>query len=346
MGNHANGKRQLIKRLVLGSALAGFVQVSALGGLLSQASAAESWDLANAYGATSIHAEGDMVFAKALEEFSKGQIKVTVHPGGALGYKSSDHFDAVGDGAVEIADTPAGFMGGIDAFTLLSSIPFLVKTVEEARILKDIAFEEYEKFFEQNGQKLLYASPWPASGIWSKEPVREVANLKDLKIRTYDPGGTNTFKEIGAAPIQLAWADVVPQLATGGISSVLTSAEGGVSQKFVEHTPYFTEINYALPLNFVHMNKDVFDKLTPELQDAVEKAAEAASTRNWQEVVSRTKLNYDKVEKDGGTLILTGTDGLLNGLSDAGRTALNDWLKKTGPRGEAIINEYRKRTGK
>ncbi len=302
-----------------------------------------TWDLANAYGATSIHAEGDMVFAKELEKLSAGKIKVTVHPGGALGYKSADHFDAVSDGAVEIADTPAGFMGGVDPIALLSSVPFLVKTVDDAKLLMEVAFDEYEKFFDENGQKLLYASPWPASGIWSKSPVKEMANLKELKIRTYDPGGTNTFKAIGAAPIQLAWGDVVPQLATGGISSVLTSAEGGVSQKFVEHTPYFTEINYALPLNFVHMNKDLFDSLSPDLQAAVEAAAKAASDRNWAEVVSRTERNYDLVKKDGGTLILTGTDTLLSGLSEAGSVALNDWLKKTGERGEAIMKAYRER---
>lgn len=307
-----------LAKFALGAAMSAAIVLTGTA-FTSTAYAAEyKWDLANAYGATSIHAEGDMVFANELEKLSQGKIKVTVHPGGALGYKSADHFDAVSDGAVEIADTPAGFMGGVDAIALLSSVPFLVKTVDDAKILMEVAFNEYEKFFEENGQKLLYTSPWPASGIWSKQPVKELANLKELKIRTYDPGGTNTFKAIGAAPIQLAWGDVVPQLATGGITSVLTSAEGGVSQKFVEHTPYFTEINYALPLNFVHMNKDTFDNLPAELQDAVIAAAKIASDRNWSEVVSRTERNYEQVEKDGGTLILTGTDKLLDGLAEAG----------------------------
>ncbi len=343
MKTEIKGYMGYLKGYVLGAAVIGCLQLSTVGGSLSFAEAQEKWDLANAYGATSIHGEGDMVFAKELAELTNGDIKVTVHPGGSLGYKSADHFDAVSDGAVQIADTPAGFMGGVDPIVLLSSLPFLVKSVDDAKVLLDVAFAEYEKFFDENGQKLLYASPWPASGIWSKSPVKEVANLKDLKIRTYDPGGTNTFKEIGAAPIQLAWADIVPQLATGGISSVLTSAEGGVSQKFVEHTPYFTEINYALPLNFVHMNKDVFEALSADQQAAVEKAAAKASARNWAEVVSRTKRNYDLVAKDGGTLILTGTDSLLDGLSNAGQVALNDWLKKTGPRGQAIIDAYKAR---
>ncbi|MCG8490116.1 MAG: TRAP transporter substrate-binding protein [Sneathiellales bacterium] len=320
------------------------LSVMSVMGLASQsgdAQAEEKWNLANAYGATSIHAEGNKVFAEALAKSSGRKIVITVHPGGSLGYKSVDHFDAVGDGAVEIADTPGGFLGGIDPLMQLSSLPFLVKSVDEALILMEVAFEEYSKVFEKNGQKLLYASPWPASGIWAKAPIKSAGDLKGLKIRTYDPGGTKTFANIGAAPIQLAWGDVVPQLATGGIESVLTSAEGGVGQKFVEHTPYFTEINYALPLNFVHMNRDIYEGLSADLKKAVHSAAAEASSRNWKEVIGRTNRNYDKLKADGGTVVTDGTDNLLVDMSKAGSIILDDWLQKTGDRGKKIIEAFR-----
>lgn len=311
-----------------------------------QVVAEENWNLANAYGAKTIHGEGNAVFADALAEESKGAIKLTVHAGGALGYKSKDHFDVVTDGAVEIADTPGNFLGGIDPLMLLSSLPFLANTVDEARILMDVAMPEYEKVFAAGGQKLLYASPWPASGIWAKTPIKSAADLNGVKIRTFDPNGTKTLKAIGAAPLQLAWADVVPQLATGGISAVLTSAEGGVSQKFVEHTPFFTEINYAVPLNFVHMHQGTFDGLSTELQAAVMAAAARASDRNWAEVVGRTQKNYDILKADGGTIVTDLDDTFLKDLGSAGQDVLSEWLDKTGDRGKAILSDYRSKTGK
>ena len=322
------------------------VSVAAIALTGGTANAEEKFNLANAYGATSIHAEGNVVFAEALAEAAGKDIIVTVHPGGSLGYKSADHFDAVSDGAVDIADTPANFLGGIDPFMLLSSMPFLVNSVDEAKILLEIAKPEYEKILEANGQKLLYASPWPASGIWAKEPIKSAADLANLKIRTFDPNGTKALKAINAAPIQLAWADVVPQLATGGIDAVLTSAEGGVSQKFVEHTPYFTEINYALPLNLVHMNKEAFDNLSADQQKMVMDAAAIAFDRNWAEVVGRTTRNYDLVKKSGGSVVTEGTDMLLVDLSKAGDVILEEWLEKTGDRGAAAIATFRAKTGR
>jgi TRAP-type transport system periplasmic protein len=307
--------------------------------------ATETWDLANEYNATSIHAEGDLFFAEQLAEKSGGAIEIVEHFGGALGYKSLDQFDAVGDGAIPLADTYVGPLGGIDPMFLLPSLPFLAKTAAEARMLYDIAKPYYDEIFAANNQKLLYSSPWPPSGIWAKKPVASIDELAGLKIRTYDANGTITLKAAGAAPIQLSWADVVPQLSTGGIDAVLTSAESGANAKFWEHLPYFTEINYAMPLNMLHINLDTFNGLSPELQQAVLDAAEATSERNWQAVLTRVAENYAEMEPNGVTVVTDVPEDYLAALNEAGREALDDWLAKTGEKGKAIIAAYEAQKG-
>jgi TRAP-type C4-dicarboxylate transport system substrate-binding protein len=267
------------------------------------------------------------------------------HFGGALGYKSLDQFDAVGDGAIPIADTYVGPLGGIDPMFLLPSLPFLAKTAAEARALYDVARPYYDEIFAANNQKLLYSSPWPPSGIWAKKPVASMAELKGLKIRTYDANGTITLKSAGAAPIQLSWADVVPQLSTGGIDAVLTSAESGANAKFWEQLSHFTEINYAMPLNMLHINLDVLNGLTPELQQAVLEAAEATSERNWQAVLTRVEANYAEMEPNGVTVVTGVPEDYLAALNEAGREALDDWLVKTGAKGKAIIEAYEAQKG-
>ncbi|HIP79692.1 MAG TPA: C4-dicarboxylate ABC transporter substrate-binding protein, partial [Kiloniellaceae bacterium] len=136
------------------------------------ASAAEiKWDMANEYNDTSIHAEGDRLFSSKLAEMTGGAIEITHHFGGSIGFKSKDQLDAVGDGALPIANTYVGPLGGIDPMFLLPSLPFLAKTADEARRLLDVARADYEAIFAANNQKLLWASPRPPSGIWAKKPV-------------------------------------------------------------------------------------------------------------------------------------------------------------------------------
>ncbi len=66
-----------------------------------------------------------------------------------------------------------------------------------------------------------------------KEAGSVSSNLSGLKIRAWDASGTRTLKTAGAAAVQMSWADVVPQLSSGGIEAVLTSAEGRRERKIL-----------------------------------------------------------------------------------------------------------------
>lgn len=298
-------------------------------------------NLSNEYSATSIHGVGDARFAALVAEKSGGSVEIVVHYGGALGYKSADHFDAVGEGALEIADTYGGALGGIDPLFLLSSLPFFVTTVEEAELLYKVAEPEFKKVFEENNQILLYASPWPPSGIWSEQPMDSTDALSGVKIRTYDKNGTTALNALGAAAVRLSWADVVPSISTGAIDAVLTSAEGGVSSSFWEYFDTYTEIyNYAIPLNFVHISRDVFDGLTPEQQQAILDAAAETRDLNWAAIPDRLAATYSDLDANKVTVVTAADDGFRAALQAAGKAALDDWLDSTGARGQALIDAF------
>ncbi|PRY65114.1 TRAP-type C4-dicarboxylate transport system substrate-binding protein [Vreelandella songnenensis] len=300
-----------------------------------------SLDFSNEYNASSIHAQGDAYFIDKVEELTDGDISITLHTGGALGFNSGDHFYAVADGAVDIADTLSGTMSGVDSIFLLSSLPFLVNDIEDARKLYDIAKPYYETVFEDNDQVLLYASPWPPSGIWSKDAVDNAGDLKNLKIRTFDRSGTETFRNVGASPVSLSWGDVVPQLATGGISAVLTSAEAGANASFWEHQNHFSAVQYAIPLNMVHMNRAVFDSFSEEQQQAVLEAARLTDQHNWAAVETRTEENYQVLAENNVEVSDPVAPDLTDALSKASSSVIENWLESTGDTGETIMDEFR-----
>ena len=70
------------------------------------------WDMANEYQESSIHGQAQKVFTDTANAASGGSIVITNHFGGSIGYKSKEHFDAVGDGALPIANTSMGQVAG------------------------------------------------------------------------------------------------------------------------------------------------------------------------------------------------------------------------------------------
>lgn len=305
-----------------------------------------SWDLANEYGRSSIMGVGDEAFIKAVDELSGGSIKITAHYDGSIGYKSVDQFDAVGDGAIQIADTVMGAVAGIEPIFLLSSLPFIAGSAADAKLLFEVARPEYEAVFEKHNQVLLWATPWPPSGIWANSPITSREELAELKIRAWDPSGVQTMSNAGANAVQISWADTVPQLASGAINAVLTSADGGVSVKFWEFLTNFTAVNYSMALNMTHMNKDVFDSLTDEQQQIMLDAAQIASNAAWAELGKRVEKNYEDMRANNVTITESVSPELRAALVEAGEAVYANWLEKTGETGQALLDEYRGKQGR
>lgn len=325
-------------KIILSTVIAAGLSVSSLN--------AKELIMTSEYEFDSLMGKGDKVFVDKVKELSEDELNIVLHLNGSLGFKSADNLDAVSDGVVDMADTLGGVLAGTDPIFLLASLPFIVNDGKEARALYEAARPEYEKFFEDNGQMLLYASPWVSSGFWGKKPIDSKEALTGWKVRTYDASGTRTMVAAGASPIQLSWADVVPQLATGGIDGVLTSSEGGVVAKFYEHLSHFTEINYALPLNFRHMNADTFDSLTPEQQKVIMDAAASTEEHAWTAASDLVEATYEAMQGHGVAVIREVSSEFRTLLNDAAAEVIADWKGRAGEVGEQVMKTYGEQVGR
>ena len=305
-----------------------------------------NWDMPNEYGAASIPAEADRLFAERVKEKSGGMVVITNHFGGSLGYKSRDHWSAVEDGAVPIASTYTGVFAGIDPIFQLQSLPFVATNPEESKALLDAMRPWLEEAFAKGGQKYLLGAPWTPVGIWSKKKITDAEGLGNLKIRSYDKTGTLTLKNAGAAAIQLSWADVVPALSTGTIEAVLTSDEGGLSAKFYEYMDHFHHVGFTMGTNMIHMNQAAFDDLSPELQQAVLDAAAEVEAEAWANINDRIALNIKRLEDNGVTSVTDVPAAFIQHLRDSGDPVTAEWRERFGEEEAAkIFAAYEKARG-
>ncbi len=299
-----------------------------------------AWDLANEYPPNSIHAQTAEVFIDALHEGTDGAITVTAHHGAALGFRSVDHFDAVGDGALPLASSFGGVWAGIDPVFLISSLPFLAPSISDNWALYQASKPFYEEVLAEANQVFLFATPWPPSGLWGNKPLDSMEALANVRIRTFDANGTVTLRAAGASPIQVSWADVVPQLSTGAIDGVLTSADGGAASQLWEHQTHFTEVNYAMPLQFMHMNRDEYEMLSEEHRAALHEAAEVAEAYGWDLLAARVAENYETMEGFGMVVVSDVSEEFLAALSEAASEAHSEWASRFGDAAEQLLAEY------
>ncbi len=291
------------------------------------------------YGPTSIHTLGAMKFAKLVKKYTNGTVLITVYPGGSLGFKGSELLRVVRDGQVPMSDILMGVVAGSEHVFGISSLPRLVNSYKEAWKLYQECKPLYEKAALKWNQKFLYAAPWPPSGLVTKKAIKSPADLKGVKIRTYDKNGANFLRLLGANAVSMPWGDVYSALRTNMIQGVLTSAESTKNGKFWEVLKYFTDIRYAFPLNMVTINLDYWKSLSKAQQKAMLKAAAETEKAQWKysEDINSKDL---KIIQEHGMIVEKPTPQLNKAMDKAAKVIIDEFLKNASPAEKKIVEQF------
>ena len=299
--------------------------------------------MATEYPATSMPGLGVSTFADLVGKRTHGQVAIQASYDASKGIKSSDMIDAVQARKVDAGDAFAGGLSTRYPIFGVSSLPFLADSLSKARALTQASRPAYEKLLAEHGQKLLYTTPWPASGIWSKQPVKTAADLRALAIRTYDNTSQQVMDKAGAKGMTLSFSDTMPRLSSGELNAVLSSGDGGAGRKLWNYLPYFAEINYAMPISVATMNLDAYNALDPANRKAIDQAAAQTEEAQWTRIQGRLKENYANMRKNGVKIDVHVPPAVKKALKAAAASSLADWKAATGADGTALLGRYEKR---
>lgn len=308
--------------------------------LSTVAHAATTLQMTTEYPATSMPGLGVSTFAELVKKKTHGDVTIETSFDASKGFKSADMVDAVQARKVDAADAFAGGLSNKYPIFGVSSLPFLADSLQKAQALRNASRPTYEKFLAAHGQKLLYTTPWPASGIWSKTPINSVADLKALSVRTYDDMSQTTMTKAGAKALNISFADAMPRIAAGDVNAVLSSGDGGAGRKLWQYLPDFAEINYAMPISVATMNLDVYKALSRADRNAIDQAAAETEAAQWKRIQGRLKENYDNMRKNGVTINSNVAPSVKKALKDAAADSVASWKQQAGPDGVAILKRY------
>ena len=89
-------------------------------------------------------------------------------------------------------------------------------------------------------------------------------------------------KALGASPTPMAFAEVYTALSTGAVDGQDNPLPTVVDSKFYEVTNQIILTSHLVDLNYIAFSKAVWDEMTPEQQEVVQKAADAAAESGRQ----------------------------------------------------------------
>lgn len=246
------------------------------------ASAATNLKLGHAINEQDVFHIAALEIQKILKNESKGELEVTIYPNAKLG-DERNLLESLKMGTVDMAIITGGpVINFLPQFGVLD-LPFLFKSPEHAyKVLDGKVGQKFFADMEKLGWKgLAYGERGFRNLTNSKHPVKTPADMKGLKIRLMqNPVYVDSFKALGANAVPMAWTETLTALQQGTIDGQENPINVIWSYNIQDSNKYLTLTRHAYAPNLILMSMRTWNKLTPEQQKLVQKAAKKAAALN------------------------------------------------------------------
>jgi TRAP-type C4-dicarboxylate transport system substrate-binding protein len=296
--------------------------------------------MATTAGPESGQARATQNFVANLLARTEGQLTVVAHAPNSL-MKPPEIKDAVRRGLISMGEFTLSAHAGEAPIYGLDSVPFLAASYESARRLYEAQRPLLEKRLAEEGLKLLYSAPYLAQGLCADRAVSAPADLRGLRLRSYNHFTKKLALMIGAVPVVVDTADIPGAIRARRLDAFTASAAQFASRKYAAFAPYFHDLRIWIPRNAVVVNKAQFDALSPDVRKAMLDAAKFAEDRAWTAAAADDAERQAQLMSEGG-FVVTPSVQTVRAFADVGRIFGDEWAKAAGPDGQAILDAYRK----
>ncbi len=282
-------------------------------------------------------------WSKAIEDGSKGRVKIEIYPSMTLGGSPPQLFRQVADGVVDIIWTVNGYTPGLFPRSEVFELPTIfTNDIAATNLAMREMFDEYLAP-EYEAVHVLFNHVHAGQALqMAKDPVHTVTDTKGKKLRVPGPTGNDVVTAMGATPVTMPVPDLPQALSTHGVDGALIPWEIIPALKLQDVTKYQIEgpekTRFGTTTFQVSMNKDRWEALPDDLKTVFNDN----SGEDWLREVAQIWRDSDdrgiKVATEAGNEHIVLTEDEMQTFDDALAPVVDKWVgDHTGFDAAAIV---------
>jgi tripartite ATP-independent transporter DctP family solute receptor len=248
--------------------------------------------------------EGVKYFGELVKERTDGRYSVEVYHSAQLG-QESDTLGQVRTGVIDLNRTSMGPWNGLIPETTIPSLPYIFRSVDHARkVMNGPIGDEILAAFEPHGVVALAFYDGGARSFYnSKKPIESVDDLKGMKFRVMQSDiFVDMVAALGASATPMPYGEVYTGIETGVIDGAENNFPSYDTAKHAEVAKYFSLDEHLIVPEVLVMSKLSWDRLSPEDQEIVRKAAKDSVEKQWELWDAQVAKSRGIVEAAGSTI--------------------------------------------
>ena len=209
-----------------------------------------------------------------VSQKTNGKYNIKVFGNSSLG-SEKDTVEQVKIGALDMVRVSTAAFHGIIPETMVPSFPFIFRDINHFRkAMAGPAGDKILAAFEKHGFIGLALWESGARSIYAKKPVRNLADVKGMKIRVQQSDlWVSLAQAMGANPTPIPMAEVYTALKTGLVDAAENNYPSYETAKHYEAAPVYSETQHVMSPEVIVFSKKVWDTLSKEEQKIIRDAA-------------------------------------------------------------------------
>ncbi len=251
--------------------------------------------------------KGLLKFEELVKKYYGKPINFVLHKNSELGLEK-DYFAYMNQGiSVDYGIVSPAHMSTFAKSAPFIDAPFVFRDHDQMNkvIAQDVLKPIADEIAKKADVMLIGYGGGGVRSIFANKPIRNMAELKNLKIRVQGaPIWTRTFAAAGMSPTVIAYSEIYNGIQTGVIEAGENEAAGVEQMKFFEVGSNLSQTRHAISIRPICFSGKTFRRMPADLQAAIRKAGTEAG--NWErelESSSDTAI-LQKLEKEGKLKLL------------------------------------------
>ena len=282
-----------------------------------------------------------------INKESEGKLKCQIYPSMQLGGTPAQLFDQARDGVADIVWTAPTYQAGRFTKSEVFELPFMVRKAEtSSQALWD--YIQKNSLDEFKGTKLILTHLHDGAPLhFGKKSVKNLEELKGLKIRAPGRLASKAIAALGAVPVQMPAPAVPESVAKNVVDGASLPWEAMTGLKMQEICKSHTENGpgHATISNTIlvfAMNQAKYNSLSPELKKVIDQNSGREASKWAGKLWDSFQPPARKIAQDRKNTINYLTDAEYNRWIKATETVDDEWMKEVsakGGNGQALIND-------
>ena len=241
---------------------------------------------------------------KTLRQESQGRMGLRLYAGGIAG-DELDVLRKIRIGQIHCAGFSGVGIAQILPMVRILDLPFLFRNDQEIDLVHSELKDLFSDHFRKKGFEFL---AWAEVGnvyLFSKRPIRKVADLSGRKIWTWygDPISKETFSLMGTNPIPLTITDVTTALNTGMIDTFYAPPLGALALQWHAYVKYMTALPLAHATGVVLISSRYFQEIPSNLSKMLRNEFQQSMTALTSDLREQTEESIKLIQKSGLEII-------------------------------------------